>query len=88
MLWVLAGRVSRYRRVVTAAVLGAVVSVGAELVQHLLLDERTTDARDVLANTLGALIGAAVTTIVLRSAARAGSTNRAQMTRAASEGPA
>ena len=46
------------------------------------------DPRDVVANTLGALIGAAVTTIVLRSAARAGSTNRAQMTRAASEGSA
>ena len=41
VLWALAGRVSRYRRVVTAGLLAAVVSIGAELVQ----DSSSTSAR-------------------------------------------
>ncbi|MET4157294.1 VanZ family protein [Agromyces sp. PvR057] len=49
---------SGVRRIVTATGIGLVVSCLAELVQHLFLPDRTTDVRDVLANALGAGVGA------------------------------
>ena len=70
VLWAWAARGPGYRRVVTAGLLGAVVSVGAELVQHVLLEERTTDPRDVLANTIGSALGALTAVVVTRAIAR------------------
>ncbi|MFF2371018.1 VanZ family protein [Agromyces sp. NPDC058110] len=48
------------RRIATATAAGLVLSGLAELVQHLFLPDRTTDVRDVVANALGAGLGAAV----------------------------
>ncbi|GAA1962146.1 VanZ family protein [Agromyces allii] len=52
------------QRIGAAVVGGLVVSCLAELVQHVFLPQRTTDARDVLANTLGAALGAVVVVAV------------------------
>ncbi len=72
VLWV-AGRRSLpvVLRIMTAGLLAAAISVGAELVQRAFLDDRTMDPRDVVANTLGALIGAIAAVLVVRGVRRA-----------------
>lgn len=42
----------------TAPLLGALASAGIEAAQYLFLDTRFADPRDILANTIGATIGA------------------------------
>ncbi|ANJ26278.1 VanZ family protein [Agromyces aureus] len=63
MLLAAASQRSAVRRIAVAVVAGLVVSCLAELVQHVFLPGRTTDLRDVLANTLGAGLGAAVVVV-------------------------
>jgi glycopeptide antibiotics resistance protein len=53
-------------RVLTAGVLGATISVVAELGQGFLLAGRTMDSRDVAANAIGATIGAIATVLVMQ----------------------
>jgi hypothetical protein len=65
------------RRLWLGVVLALVLSAGAELVQEL-LPGRTASLRDVLANTLGAAIGAAVAAIAVR-AARSRAARREEM---------
>jgi VanZ family protein len=60
-------------RIVTAGVLGAATSVAAELAQGLLMVNRTMDPRDVLANGVGAAIGAIATVLVAHAVRRRGS---------------
>ena len=55
-------------RVVTAGVLGATISVVAELGQGLLMADRTMDPRDVVANGIGATIGAIGAVLVVHAA--------------------
>ena len=57
-------------RVVTAGVLGATISVVAELGQGLLMADRTMDPRDVVANGIGATIGALATVLVVHAVRR------------------
>lgn len=64
VLWAAAARTPRLRRAASAALIGAGVSIAAELGQRFLLDERTTDLRDVVANTLGSVFGALVGVLV------------------------
>lgn len=47
-------------------VVGLLCSIAIELAQHFLLPSRYGTVQDVIANTLGALIGAAVGALVLR----------------------
>ena len=54
------------RRVLWAVVLGGAVSTAIELTQSLVLPERTGSVADVLANTSGALAGAAITVLWIR----------------------
>jgi glycopeptide antibiotics resistance protein len=86
VLWAAAARTPRLRRAASAALIGAGVSIVAELGQRLLLDERTTDPRDVVANTLGAVLGALATVFVLR-ALSAGSSARRSGSRPAPRSP-
>jgi glycopeptide antibiotics resistance protein len=58
ILWLAAARVPRFRRIASATVLAAAISIGAEALQHLVVPDRTTDARDVVANVSGAALGA------------------------------
>jgi glycopeptide antibiotics resistance protein len=58
ILWVAAARDARFRRIAAATVLAAAISIGAEALQHLVVPDRTTDARDVVANVSGAALGA------------------------------
>jgi glycopeptide antibiotics resistance protein len=53
-----AARAPRLRWIATATVLAAAISIGAEALQHLVVPDRTTDARDVVANVAGAALGA------------------------------
>lgn len=55
------------RRVWLGVVLALVLSAGAELVQEL-LPGRMASPRDVLANTLGAAIGAVIAAVAVRAA--------------------
>lgn len=55
---------SGLRRIATATGLGLVVSCLAEFAQYLFLPDRTTDVRDVLANALGAGVGAGIVVAV------------------------
>ena len=68
-LWAAWAPERRVGRVLTATALGAAVSLGAETVQQLLLPDRTFDLRDVVANTLGAALGA-ITVVVIAAASR------------------
>jgi glycopeptide antibiotics resistance protein len=71
VLWALI--VDRWRavlRIVTAALLGATISVIAELAQGFLMAERTMDARDVVANGIGAAVGAIATVLVMHGVRR------------------
>jgi len=70
VLWVAAARAPRFRRIASAALIGAVVSIGAEVVQHVFIGERTTDPRDVVANTIGSASGALAAVLVVRSVGR------------------
>ena len=54
-------------RVRTAGLLALGFSIAAETVQWLLVPDRTVDARDVVANTAGAVVGALATVLVLRA---------------------
>jgi len=72
--------------VLAEALIGAGVSIVAELGQRVLTDERTTDARDVVANTLGSALGALATVLVLR-ALSAGSSARRSGSRPAPPSP-
>ena len=56
--------------VVTAGVLGAAISVVAELGQGFLLADRTMDPRDVVANGIGATIGATATVLIVHAVHR------------------
>jgi VanZ family protein len=69
-LWAAWAAVPRYRRIATAAALGAAISLAAETVQQLVLPDRTFDLRDVLANTVGAALGAFIVVSVRVAAAR------------------
>ena len=60
----------RYRRIATAAALGATISLTAETVQQLLLPDRTFDVRDMVANTFGAALGALLVVAIRAAAAR------------------
>ena len=66
ILWVVAARAPRFRRIATATVLAAAISIGAEALQHLIVPDRTTDARDVVANVSGAALGALAVIAVAR----------------------
>jgi glycopeptide antibiotics resistance protein len=71
VLWALI--VDRWRaalRIVTAALLGATISVIAELAQGFLMAERTMDARDVVANGIGSAVGAIATVLVMHGVRR------------------
>jgi len=85
VLWAAAGTL-RLVRAASAALIGAGVSIVAELGQRVLTDERTTDARDVVANTLGSALGALATVLVLR-ALSAGSSARRSGSRPAPPSP-
>jgi VanZ family protein len=76
VLWAAAARRPRLRRAASAAVIGAGVSISAELGQRFLLDDRTTDPRDVVANTLGAVLGALATVLVMRAVSAGNSARR------------
>src|SRR5215207_5818422 len=69
-LWAGWAAVPRYRRIATAAGLGAAVSLVAETLQQLVLPDRTFDLRDIVANTLGAALGALMVVAVRVAAAR------------------
>ena len=60
-------------RIVTAGSLGAAISVAAELTQGLLMMNRTMDPRDVVANGIGAAVGATVAVLVAHAVRRRGS---------------
>lgn len=66
-LWIAWVRRPRWRSAVAAMVIAAAVSLAAEVVQARYLPERTFDPRDVLANTLGAGLGAAIALLAVRS---------------------
>ena len=67
VLWSLAAdRWPILLRILTAGLLAAAISIGAELVQGAFMADRTMDPRDVVANTLGALIGAIAAVLVVR----------------------
>lgn len=88
VLWAAAARTPRLRRAASAALIGAGVSIAAELGQRILLvDERTTDPRDVVANTLGSVLGAVATVLVMR-ALSSGSSARRSGSRPAPRPPA
>jgi glycopeptide antibiotics resistance protein len=70
ILWVAAAQAPRFRRIASAALIGAVVSIGAEVVQHAFIGDRTTDPRDVVANAIGSALGALVAVLVARSVRR------------------
>ncbi len=53
------------RRAWVAIIVGALASIAIECVQWLMLPERYPSAGDVLANTIGAGIGAAVLAVVV-----------------------
>ncbi|RLK48976.1 VanZ family protein [Microbacterium telephonicum] len=53
-----------------AAAIGLAVSTAIETTQGLLLPDRFADVRDLVSNTLGALLGAAVLAVLLRRARR------------------
>ncbi|MBT2518495.1 VanZ family protein [Streptomyces sp. ISL-90] len=71
-LWVAAARDPRARDVATAAAVGAAVSVAAEAAQGLFISARTVDARDVLANAVGAVLGAVAIVALDRALGRQG----------------
>jgi glycopeptide antibiotics resistance protein len=71
VLWALAtDRWPAALRIVTAGLLGAAISTGAELAQRFLLADRTMDPRDVVANAAGATVGAIATVLVARGVRR------------------
>ena len=70
VLWASAARTPRLRRAASAALIGAAVSIAVELGQRFLLDERTTDPRDVIANTLGSVLGVLATVLLLGAQGR------------------
>ena len=67
-------------------VAGFVLSVGIESVQRMVLPTRTASAGDIVANTLGSLIGALILTIVLFLCMRRPPRPRGDTTRAAHAG--
>ena len=72
VLWSLAvDRWPAVIRILTAGLLAAAISIGAELVQGAFIADRTMDPRDVVANSLGALIGAIAATLMVRVVRRA-----------------
>jgi len=72
VLWALAvDRWPAVLRILTAGLLAAAISIGAELVQGAFIADRTMDPRDVVANSLGALIGAIAVVLVVRGVRRA-----------------
>jgi VanZ family protein len=66
ILWVAAARAPRFRRIATATALAAAISIGAEALQQLVVPDRTTDPRDVIANVSGAALGALAVVSVAR----------------------
>ncbi|MFD4422577.1 VanZ family protein [Agromyces sp. NPDC058484] len=70
VLWAAAARRLRYRGIATAALIGAAVSIGAEALQFLAIADRTTDARDIVANTAGAALGALIAVVTVRAVQR------------------
>ena len=66
-LWIAWVRRPRWRSVLTAMVIALVVSLAAEIVQARYLPDRTFDPRDMVANTIGAGMGAAITLLAVRS---------------------
>ena len=73
VLWVLVvDRWPAVLRVVKAGALGAAISLVAELGQGLLMADRTMDPRDVVANGIGATIGAIGAVLVVHAVRRRG----------------
>ena len=71
VLWALAtDRWPAILRILTAGVLATLISAGAETVQGRLLADRTMDPRDILANAVGAAIGATATVLAVRAVRR------------------
>jgi VanZ family protein len=66
-LWIAWVRRPRWLSVIAAMVIAVLVSVAAEYVQARYLPDRTFDPRDMVANTLGAGIGAAIALVAVRS---------------------
>ena len=64
-LWAAWAPERRVFRIVTATAIGAAVSLSAEVVQQRLLPDRTFDLRDVVANTVGAAIGAIAVVVIV-----------------------
>lgn len=65
-LWAVAVRDPAARDVAAAGALGAAVSAAAEFLQGLFISQRTVDVRDVIANTVGALVGALALVVLAR----------------------
>ncbi|MFE5672310.1 VanZ family protein [Agromyces sp. NPDC056523] len=66
-LWIAWVRRPRWRSVVAAMAIALAVSLAAEIVQARYLPARTFDPRDMIANTVGAGMGAAITLLAVRS---------------------
>ncbi len=66
-LWIAWVRRPRWRSVVAAMVIALAVSLAAEIVQARYLPDRTFDPRDMVANTIGAGLGAAIALLAVRS---------------------
>ncbi|RZS68062.1 VanZ like protein [Agromyces ramosus] len=78
VLWALAtDRWPAVLRILSAGVLATLISAGAETVQGRLLSDRTMDPRDILANAVGAAVGAFATVLAVRAARRRGESDRA-----------
>lgn len=78
VLWALAtDRWPAILRILSAGVLATLISAGAETVQGRLLSDRTMDPRDILANAVGAAIGATATVLAVRAVRRRGEPERA-----------
>jgi VanZ family protein len=66
-LWIAWVRRPRWWSVVGAMAIAVAVSIVAELVQGRYLPDRTFDPRDMVANTVGAGMGAAIALLAVRS---------------------
>ncbi|GAA2043882.1 hypothetical protein GCM10009819_33320 [Agromyces tropicus] len=67
-LWAGWFRRQRLHLVVSATILAAMVSLAAEIIQYRYLPERTFDPRDVVANAVGAGLGALLVVLAARAA--------------------
>ncbi|WP_353813313.1 VanZ family protein [Agromyces sp. SYSU T00266] len=75
-LWASWFRRQRLHLVISATLLASAASLAAEIVQGRYLPERTFDLRDVVANGIGAGIGALIVVLAARSARPTSSPNR------------